>query len=114
MPKQGVKYNRIAYTLQVFTRTCQPIPFSAVHFFVSSYTKEHKHAEEINEMYPPNRKFLRDIKLKHISGTLFEKTKRHLVKKQSEFWTVRETIDGKHKTSVQYPDSKTQLGYEAV
>ena len=59
-------------------------------------------------------KFQRDIELDLISGTLFVKSsKRQLVKNQLEFWTVREIIDGKHKSSVQYPDSITDLGYEA-
>ena len=36
------------------------------------------------------------------------------MKRELAFWTVRETIDDEHQTSIQYPDSITELGYEAV
>jgi hypothetical protein len=49
--------DRITYLPKLYTRTCQPIPFSIRHCFVSSYNTEQRHAEEINKIFPVNRKF---------------------------------------------------------
>ena len=68
--------NRITYIPKLFRRTCQPVPFSGVHCFVSSYDEEKRHADELNAKFPPSRKFARDIQLGLYSGTFFEKPKK--------------------------------------
>ena len=109
--------NRITYIPKLFRRTCQPVPFSGVHCFVSSYDEEKRHADELNAKFPPSRKFARDIQLGLYSGTFFEKPKKKKgqpVKQELAFWTVEETIDQEYRTSTHYPDSKTELGYETA
>ena len=109
--------DRITYIPKHYRRTSRPIPFSGVHCFLSSYDEEKRHADELNAKFPPDRKFARDIQMELVSGTFFEQPKKmkgQPVKKDLAFWTVEETIDEEHRTSVQYPDSKTELGYETA
>ena len=109
--------DRITYIPKHFSRTCRPVPFSGVHCFVSSYDEEKRHADQLNAKFPPGRKFARDIRLELVSGTLFEKPKKKKgqpVKRELGFWTVGETIDEEYRTNVQFPDSKTELGYETA
>ena len=109
--------DRITYMPKHFRRTCQPVPFSGVHCFISSYDEEKKHADQLNTKYPHERKFARDIQMELVSGTFFEKPKKQKgqpVKRELSFWTVRETIADEFRTSMQFPDSKTELGYETA
>ena len=106
--------DRITYIPKLYTRACQPIPFSICHCFVSNYDTEQRYAKELNKRVPVNRKFAQEISMELISGTYFGRKKGRTIKKQLAFWTVKETIDGEHQTSIQYPDSKTELGYETV
>ena len=107
--------DRITYAPKLFRRVSQPVPFSAVHVFVSSYDEEQKHAERLNTEFPRDRPIGRDIELELISGSLYEKSgkkKGQPTRRDTAFWAVGETIDREHRSSVQFPDSKTELGYE--
>ena len=109
--------DRITYMPKYFRRTCRPVPFSGVHCFISSFEEEKRHADQLNAKYPRARKFARDIQLELVSGTFFEKPKKKKgqpVKRELGFWTVEETIDDVRRTSVQFPDSKTDTGYETA
>ena len=109
--------DRITYMPKHFSRACRPVPFSGVHCFVSSYDQEKRHADKLNAEYPPDRKFARDIQMELVSGTFFEKPKKKKgppVKRELGFWTVGETIDEEHRSGIQFPDSKTESGYETV
>jgi hypothetical protein len=82
---------------------------------VSNYNTEQRFAQQLNAKFPANIKFSQDIQMELFSGTFWQREKKGpSTKKQLAFWTVRETIDDEHQTSIQYPDSKTELGYEAV
>ena len=114
---RGIKAqrDRIIYLPKLYTRACQPIPFSVVHIYISNFNEEQKRAEELNAKFPRTRKFGRDVEMELISGTFYEKSRKRKgqpVKKQLALWTVGETMDEKHQTSIQYPDSQTELGYE--
>jgi hypothetical protein len=114
---RGVKAqrDRIIYLPKLYTRACQPIPFSVVHNYVSNFNEEQKRAKELKAKFPRTRKFGRDVEMELVSGTFYEKSRKRKgqpVKKQLALWTVGETIDEKHQTSIQYPDSQTELGYE--
>ena len=109
--------DRITYVPKHFRRVSQPVPFSAVHVFVSSYDEEQKHAGQLNAEFPRNRAIARDIELELISGTLYEKPgkkKGQPAKRETAFWAIRETIDKEQVSRVQFPDSKTELGYETA
>ena len=109
--------DRITYAPKLFRRVSQPVPFSAVHVFVSSYDEEQKHAERLNTEFPRDRTIARDIELELISGSLYEKSgkkKGQPTRRDTAFWAVGETIDREHRSSVQFPDSKTELGYETA
>ena len=109
--------DRITYAPKLFRRVSQPVPFSAVHVFVSSHDEEQKHAERLNTEFPRDRTIARDIELELISGSLYEKSgkkKGQPTRRDTAFWAVGETIDREHRSSVQFPDSKTELGYETA
>ena len=108
--------DRVTYVPKSYRRACQPVPFAGVHCFVSSFDSEQMHADRLNAEFPPHRKFSRELRLELIAGTLFKSPgkKRGIPEKRElAFWTVEETIDGKRKTSVHYPDSKTEMGNAA-
>ena len=89
--------------------------FACTVTYVSNFNEEQKRAEELNEKFPPTRKFGRHVEMELVSGTFYEKSRKRKgqpVKKQLALWTVGETMDEKHQTSIQYPDSQTELGYE--
>ncbi len=109
--------DRVTYAPKHFRRVSQPVPFSAVHVFVSSHDEEQKHAERLNTEFPRDRTIARDIELELISGSLYEKSGRKKgqpTRRDTAFWAVGETIDREHRSSVQFPDSKTELGYETA
>ena len=109
--------DRITYAPRHFRRVSQPVPFSAVHVFVSSHDEEQKHAERLNTEFPRDRAIARDIELELISGALYEKTgkkKGQPTRRDTAFWAVGETIDKESRSSVRFPDSKTELGYETA
>ena len=111
------KRDSITYFPKLYTRACQPIPFSVVHCAVSNYNTEQRRSKEINTKFPHSRKFAQEINMELVAGTFFEKPtggEGPLIKKQLAFWTVRETIDEQLVMSVQYPDSQTEVGYETV
>lgn len=109
--------DRITYAPKHFRRVSQPIPFSAVHVFVSSHEQEQMHADALNAEFPSDRAIARDIELELISGTLYEnrgKKKSQPAKRETAFWAVGETIGNERRSSVQFPDSQTELGYESA
>ena len=107
--------DRITYAPKHFRRVSRPIPFFAVHVFVSSYERERMHADALNAEFPSDLAIARDMELELISGTLYEKRgkkKSRPAKRETAFWVVGETIGDKRRSSVQFPDSQTELGYE--